>query len=115
MPHLRPSRRRHEPLGARVYTDACLGPKDMDVWMLYDGFSFLAMMWMEQLGLVEPGSRAPMSRRGADPLRRRAPVNTHGGQLSEGRLHATGTSWKPSSRCAAQLVHAKPCGRTTPS
>jgi len=24
-----------------VYTDACLGPKDMDVWMLYDGFSFL--------------------------------------------------------------------------
>jgi len=23
--------------------------------MLYDGFSFLAMMWMEQLGLVEPG------------------------------------------------------------
>jgi len=92
MPHLRPeaddgiNRWAHE-----VYTDACLGPKDMDVWMLYDGFSFLAMMWMEQLGLVEPGESGAYVE-GGERIRfdGEHPVNTHGGQLSEGRLHATG-------------------------
>ena len=27
----------------------------MDVWLLYDGFSCLAMQWMEDLGLVPRG------------------------------------------------------------
>jgi acetyl-CoA acetyltransferase len=92
MPHLRPegedgmNRWAHE-----VYSDAGLGPADMDVWFLYDGFSFLAMQWMEQLGLVPPGESGPYVEGGERILfSGEHPVNTHGGQLSEGRLHATG-------------------------
>ena len=92
MPHLRPegedgmNRWAHE-----VYSDAGLGPGDMDVWYLYDGFSFLAMQWMEQLGLVPPGQSGAYVEGGERILfNGEHPVNTHGGQLSEGRLHATG-------------------------
>jgi acetyl-CoA acetyltransferase len=74
-----------------LYDDTGLRPADMDVWMLYDGFSFLAMQWMEHLGLVPPGESGAYVQ-GGDRIRHTGehPLNTHGGQLSEGRMHATG-------------------------
>jgi acetyl-CoA acetyltransferase len=76
---------------SEIYRDAGIGPDELDVWMLYDGFSFFAMQWMESLGLVprgESGSYVEGGRRiGIDGEH---PVNTHGGQLSEGRLHGAG-------------------------
>jgi acetyl-CoA acetyltransferase len=66
-------------------------PADVDQAQLYDGFSFLSLMWLEAFGFcgkgespqyVEDGIR--ISREGA------LPINTHGGQLSAGRTHGMG-------------------------
>lgn len=92
IPHLRPEGGRGiNHLGREVYADTGLSPADMDVWLLYDGFSFLAMQWMEELGLVPPGQSGAYVE-GGEHIRYTGehPLNTHGGQLSEGRLHAAG-------------------------
>lgn len=92
IPHLRPE----DPPGPNrwaqeLYRDTGLTPRHLDVWMLYDGFSFLAMQWMEALGLVEAGQSGAYVE-GGERIAHTGehPVNTHGGQLSEGRLHAAG-------------------------
>jgi acetyl-CoA acetyltransferase len=74
-----------------MYSEAKVGPADLDVWMLYDGFSFFALQWMEGLGLV-PRGEAGNYVEGGERIRfdGEHPVNTHGGQLSEGRLHGAG-------------------------
>jgi acetyl-CoA acetyltransferase len=68
-----------------------LKPSDVDVAQLYDGFSVLALRWLEALGFcgrhegaafVEDGVRI-----GPDGD---LPLNTNGGQLSAGRLHGYG-------------------------
>jgi acetyl-CoA acetyltransferase len=80
------------PMAQTLYSDAGLSPADMDLWMLYDGFSYLALMWMENLGLVPRGEAAAYAE-GGERIRYTGehPLNTHGGQLSEGRLHGAGT------------------------
>jgi len=80
------------PIAKEIYRDAGLGPEDMDLWFMYDGFSFFVPMWMENLGLV-PRGEAGNYIEGGDNIRAgtgRHPINTHGGQLSEGRLHGHG-------------------------
>lgn len=79
------------PCALAAYERSGLGPEDMDVWMLYDGFSILALAWMEALGLVEPGESGRYVADGARiSIEGEHPVNTHGGQLSEGRMHGAG-------------------------
>jgi acetyl-CoA acetyltransferase len=75
----------------QLYADTGLQPRDMDVWMLYDGFSHLALQWIEELGLVERG-QAGAYVEGGTRIRfdGEHPLNTNGGQLSEGRLHGAG-------------------------
>jgi acetyl-CoA acetyltransferase len=92
IPHLRPEGGHGMNQWAReAYVDAGLSPADMDVWMLYDGFSFLAMLWMEELGLVEPGGSGHYVEGGTRIFHTgEHPLNTHGGQLSEGRMHGAG-------------------------
>lgn len=80
------------PLAKEIYRDAGMGPGEMDLWYMYDGFSFFVPMWMENLGLV-PRGEAGNYVDGGDNIRAstgRHPINTHGGQLSEGRLHGHG-------------------------
>jgi acetyl-CoA acetyltransferase len=74
-----------------LYADAQIGPEDLDVWMLYDGFSFFPLQWMEALNLVPRGESGPYVE-GGTRIRHDGehPLNTHGGQLSEGRLHGAG-------------------------
>lgn len=68
-----------------------LGPADVGVAQLYDGFSIYALRWLEALGFcgrfegaafIEGGHR--IARDG------QLPINTGGGQLSAGRLHGYG-------------------------
>jgi acetyl-CoA acetyltransferase len=74
-----------------MYRDAGVGPDELDVWMLYDGFSFFAMQWMENLGIVPRGESGNYVEGGRRiRIDGEHPVNTHGGQLSEGRLHGAG-------------------------
>jgi acetyl-CoA acetyltransferase len=73
---------------AEMWASTSLGPGDVDVAELYDGFTFLTMAWLEALGFCGDGESGPFvegaSRIALDgPL----PLNTYGGQLSAGRLH----------------------------
>ena len=68
-----------------------LRPADVDTAQLYDGFSILTMVWLEELGFCgkgESGAFVEDGRRIA--LDGELPLNTSGGQLSGGRLHGFG-------------------------
>ncbi len=68
-----------------------LRPADVDVAELYDGFSFLAMAWLEALGFCGRGEGGPFVEGGARiAIDGEIPLNTQGGQLSAGRLHGYG-------------------------
>ena len=77
--------------GAMLWQRTDLRPRDVDVAELYDGFSFLAMAWLEALGFCGKGEGGPFVEGGARiALDGELPLNTHGGQLSAGRLHGYG-------------------------
>ena len=85
----------HEPqvLGqsAHLWSRSSLTPADVDLALLYDGFTFNAISWLEGLrfcGFGEAQDWLDQGRRIA--LGGELPVNPHGGQLSEGRTHGYG-------------------------
>ena len=66
-------------------------PADVQMAQLYDGFSWIAMSWLEALGLCGLGESGPFIAGGERIARDgQVPLNTHGGQLSAGRLHGYG-------------------------
>jgi acetyl-CoA acetyltransferase len=77
--------------GAHLWSRTDLKPADVDVAELYDGFSFLSMCWLEALGFCGVGESGPFIEGGHRiTLDGELPLNTHGGQLSAGRLHGFG-------------------------
>lgn len=85
----------HEPQvigqSAHLWSRSALRPEDVDLALLYDGFTFNAISWLEGLGFCGFGEAQDW----LDSGRRIAidgdlPVNPHGGQLSEGRTHGFG-------------------------
>ena len=77
--------------GAMLWTRTDLRPADVDVAELYDGFSFIALAWLEALGFCGKGESGPFVEGGARiALDGELPLNTQGGQLSGGRLHGYG-------------------------
>ena len=77
--------------GAHLWSRTDLTPADVDVAELYDGFSFLAMTWIEALGFCARGEGGPFVEGGHRiSLDGELPLNTNGGQLSGGRLHGFG-------------------------
>ncbi len=76
---------------AMMWTRTSLTPSDVQVAEVYDGFSFIALAWIEALGFCGKGEGGPFIEDGkAIALEGPIPVNTHGGQLSSGRLHGFG-------------------------
>ena len=111
--HGRPSWDQYEDLttmpnrdaAAQMWSRTDLKPKDVQMAQLYDGFSFLTMSWLEALGLCKVGESGrgsplyiwvgsesgPFVEGGTRIARDgELPLNTHGGQLSSGRLHGYG-------------------------
>jgi acetyl-CoA acetyltransferase/uncharacterized OB-fold protein len=85
----------HEPqvLGqaAHLWTRTNLKPADVDVALLYDGFTFNAITWLEALGFCELGGAQDWLDGGKRiAIDGEVSVNPHGGQLSEGRTHGFG-------------------------
>jgi acetyl-CoA acetyltransferase len=85
----------HEPQvfgqSAHLWSRTSLGPDDVDVALVYDGFSFNAISWLEALGFCGIGEAMDWLDGGKRiALDGDLPVNTHGGQLSEGRTHGYG-------------------------
>jgi acetyl-CoA acetyltransferase len=73
---------------AQMWSRTDLRPADVDVAELYDGFTFLALAWLEALGLCGEGESGPFVEGGARiALEGELPLNTYGGQLSAGRMH----------------------------
>ena len=82
----------HEPqvLGpaAHLWTRTALRPSDVDVAELFDGFSFNCVTWIEALGFCGVGEAKDFLDTGKRiALDGELPLNTHGGQLSHGRIH----------------------------
>ena len=65
-----------------------LKPADVELAELYDGFTFLTIVWLEALGICGDGEGGPFID-GATRIARdgELPLNTYGGQLSAGRMH----------------------------
>ncbi|MEU1185517.1 OB-fold domain-containing protein [Streptomyces sp. NPDC005820] len=76
---------------AHLWTRTDLTPADVDVALLYDGFTFNALSWIEGLGFCGPGEATDFIAGGRTiALDGDLPLNPHGGQLSAGRLHGYG-------------------------
>ncbi|MCK9875329.1 OB-fold domain-containing protein [Frankia sp. Ag45/Mut15] len=85
----------HEPMvlgpAAHLWTRTDLTPSDVDVALLYDGFSFNCLSWLEALGFCGFGEASDFIGDGTTiGLGGSLPLNPHGGQLSAGRLHGFG-------------------------
>ncbi|MCK9898406.1 OB-fold domain-containing protein [Frankia sp. AgB32] len=85
----------HEPLvlgpAAHLWSRTDLTPSDVDVALLYDGFTFNCLSWLEALGFCGVGEAADFVGDGTMiGLGGKLPLNPHGGQLSAGRLHGYG-------------------------
>lgn len=76
---------------AHMWSRSDLTPADVDTAQLYDGFSFLALAWLEAFGFCKRGEGGPFVEGGSRiALGGELPMNTWGGQLSGGRLHGFG-------------------------
>lgn len=68
----------------------------MDVFLPYDGFSVIALNWIENVGLCGPGEAGAFLEQhrsaasGQVLIDGRVPVNPHGGSLSEGATQGSG-------------------------
>jgi acetyl-CoA acetyltransferase len=72
----------------RLWARSGLGPADIDLAQLYDGFTYMTLTWIEALGFCKFGEAGAWLDEGRmiGPGGR-LPLNTTGGQLAEGRLH----------------------------
>jgi acetyl-CoA acetyltransferase len=78
-------------VASMMWSRTDLKPADVDFAELYDGFSFHSINWLENFGFCkryEAGEFIEGGRRIA--LEGELPINTNGGALSAGRMHAYG-------------------------
>jgi acetyl-CoA acetyltransferase len=71
----------------RLYNQAGLGPSDVEVAQFYDCFTITVLLQLEDYGFCAKGEGGPFAASGALALDGALPINTAGGNLSEGYLH----------------------------
>lgn len=72
----------------RLWSKSSVGPADVDVAEIYDGFTHITISWIEALGFCGIGEFGGWVDKGRTiGPGGSLPLNTHGGQLSEGRMH----------------------------
>lgn len=76
--------------GRTAYTMAGLGPSDIDVAELYDCFTIVPIIELEELGFCERGEGGAFFAEGHAAIGGRLPINTHGGMLSHAHAGAVG-------------------------
>jgi acetyl-CoA acetyltransferase len=76
---------------AQMWTRTDIQPSDVQLAEMYDGFSFITMAWLEAMRFCGKGESGPFVEGGHRIARDgELALNTHGGQLSAGRLHGYG-------------------------
>lgn len=76
--------------GERAYQMAGVKPADIDVAQLYDCFTIVPLIELEELGFCEPGEGGAFFSDGRASIGGKLPVNTHGGMLSHAHAGAAG-------------------------
>lgn len=76
--------------GRIAYEMAGLEPRDIDVAELYDCFTIVPIIELEELGFCEPGEGGAFFAGGHARIGGVLPVNTHGGMLSHAHAGAAG-------------------------
>lgn len=71
----------------RLYEMAGVGPSEVDVAELYDAFTPLVLLQLEDYGFCAKGDAGAFVEDGSTGPGGAIPVNTHGGHLSEGYAH----------------------------
>jgi acetyl-CoA acetyltransferase len=74
-------------LAPELWAKTDLTAADVDVAQVYDGFSFQALQWLEDMGFAPPGESGARVAAGEFTFGGRLPVCTDGGQLGVGRYH----------------------------
>ena len=70
-----------------AYESAGVGPDDIGAGVLYDAFSPVVLITLEEMGIVKPGEAADFIKDGHLDPGGRLPSNTNGGQLGEAYIH----------------------------
>lgn len=71
----------------RLYQRAGMGPEDIDVAQFYDCFTITVLVQLEDYGFCQPGEGGPFAASGAIGKGGSLPINTSGGNLSDGYIH----------------------------
>jgi acetyl-CoA acetyltransferase len=71
----------------RMWSKTDLKPSDVGVAGVYDGFSFIAMQWLEAFGFCGEGESGPFVAAGNTRADGIIPTNTDGGACNVGRRH----------------------------
>ncbi len=74
-------------MAPRLFASAGVTPSDIDVLELYDAFTPLVLLQLEDYGFCSKGEAAELVASGCTGPGGSLPVNTHGGHLSEGYVH----------------------------
>jgi acetyl-CoA acetyltransferase len=75
------------PVARLLYRRAGLEPSDIDVAQLYDCFTITVLLQLEDYGFCSKGDGGPFAASGALNPGGELPINTAGGNLSEGYIH----------------------------
>lgn len=76
--------------GEVAYRMARMGPQDIDVAQLYDCFTIVPIIELEELGFCKRGEGGLFYEEGHARIGGKLPVNTHGGMLSHAHAGAAG-------------------------
>jgi acetyl-CoA acetyltransferase len=94
-------------LGREFWTRAGLSPSELSFAQIHDGFSVYVPMWLEALGIVARGEGGAFIGDGHLSRSGSLPNNTHGGNLSEGRLQGAGAVVEAVRQLRGTRVHGR--------
>lgn len=76
-----------ELVARQMWRQAGIGPEQVDAAILYDAFTPMVLLQLEEYGFCGRGEAKDFIADGNLELDGRLPINTHGGQLGEGYIH----------------------------